>query len=549
MFNSTKICILDGYLDEPSCLGVPPYISPHVRYTYGALLAAGLSKEQLDYFTIDQLRGNREELLSKLRSAEIVVIVAGTTVPGKYLGGSPITLTEIEEIGGCLEEPVVFLSGPIINCNLQVKSIDKLAEEVPGLAVYKELTGEDPTVELEINEVVDSWARLGAELTVEHPNYPYLMCELETYRGCLREKHCSFCSEALKKATYQRSIEGIVKEVERLAELGNHYFRLGSQTDLLLYQALEEKDNLVPNFEAIKKLYTGIRKVVPDLKTLHMDNINPSTIADNPERSAKALKEIAKHNTAGDIAAFGLESADPQVLAANNIGTSPEKTFEAIKIMNQVSAYRQAGVPKLLPGLNFLHGLKGERPETLEYNFEFLQKVLTAGLMLRRINIRQVNPIQEYQAEYSYDKHQFKEYKQRINEEINQPMLKRVFPQGTILKEVIVEQIKGKLSYARQLGTYPILVGIPGQHDLGESLEVKVVDHGYRSLTALPWPFDINQASVAELKTLPGIGKSRAMRIFMAKKIENFAQLSQLLDHSYDIEQLEDLITFKEEEY
>ena len=33
--------ILDGYVDEPTCLGVPPYISPYVRYLAGVLHAHG----------------------------------------------------------------------------------------------------------------------------------------------------------------------------------------------------------------------------------------------------------------------------------------------------------------------------------------------------------------------------------------------------------------------------------------------------------------------------------------------------------------------------
>ena len=32
-----KVTILDGYIDEPACLGVPPYISPYPRYIAGAI--------------------------------------------------------------------------------------------------------------------------------------------------------------------------------------------------------------------------------------------------------------------------------------------------------------------------------------------------------------------------------------------------------------------------------------------------------------------------------------------------------------------------------
>ncbi len=47
--------ILDGYVDEPACLGVPPYISPYIRTVAGALAAHGFT---VRYLTIDQLRND-----------------------------------------------------------------------------------------------------------------------------------------------------------------------------------------------------------------------------------------------------------------------------------------------------------------------------------------------------------------------------------------------------------------------------------------------------------------------------------------------------------
>ena len=48
-----RVVLLDGYTDEPACLGVPPYISPYVRLCYGAAKAAGA---RVDYLTVDQWR-------------------------------------------------------------------------------------------------------------------------------------------------------------------------------------------------------------------------------------------------------------------------------------------------------------------------------------------------------------------------------------------------------------------------------------------------------------------------------------------------------------
>ena len=36
-----RFLILDCYVDEPACLGVPPFVSPYPRYIYGALIDAG----------------------------------------------------------------------------------------------------------------------------------------------------------------------------------------------------------------------------------------------------------------------------------------------------------------------------------------------------------------------------------------------------------------------------------------------------------------------------------------------------------------------------
>ena len=44
--------ILDGYVDEPACLGVPPYISPYIRTVAGVLVGHRFT---VRYLTIDQL--------------------------------------------------------------------------------------------------------------------------------------------------------------------------------------------------------------------------------------------------------------------------------------------------------------------------------------------------------------------------------------------------------------------------------------------------------------------------------------------------------------
>ena len=88
-----RVLIIDGYVDEPACLGVPPYMAPYPRYIAGALVEKGIQKEDITYRTIDLIRTRREPL-----RFDLIVIIAGMTVPGKYLRSTPITLKEIKEL-------------------------------------------------------------------------------------------------------------------------------------------------------------------------------------------------------------------------------------------------------------------------------------------------------------------------------------------------------------------------------------------------------------------------------------------------------------------
>jgi len=507
-----KTFLLDGYLDEPSALGVPPYISPHIRYVYGALRQAGIQKDYINYTTIDQFRDDWDHNVENIESYDLFIIIAGTTVPGRYLGGRPISLAEIKKLGKQVYYPTKVLGGPITLIKDKMDGFDILTAETAALDIFSRLKDIDiDKLRKDAAQHISNWAVKGAQLSKLHPSYPNLVIELETFRGCPREKHCAFCSERLKKVHYSRTPQQIIKEVKRLGELGNHYYRLGCQTDILSYAA-DQNGELNP--AVMEEIYAGIRKADPDLKVLHLDNINPATLIKQPKAGREIIEIITKYNTPGDTAAFGLESADPQVLKKNNIEADPEIAFKAIKLLNEIGGRRENGVPKLLPGINFLHGLIGERAETFKYNYDFLKKVYEAGLMLRRINIRQVVQIDNYPTE-KVDKGKFKKYKKKINEEINKPMLKRVFPTNTILRDVRIEKVDEKISYGRQLGTYPILVAVPGQLRLNKFYNVKVIDHGYRSITALPWPVKIKELSADQLAYIPGIGKKRASKIFL----------------------------------
>jgi len=543
-----KALIIDGYVDEPACLGVPPYFSPYPRYIAGALRERGLSENEIYYLTIDTLRENPPGAGELIGKADLLVIIAGMTVPGKYLRASPITPGEIETIFRAAHG-VKVIGGPIrLGFSSEGGRAAKGMESGIGLEeailakmdieafVYdlfeKEGTGgkgsgENFPARLKVPDSIDHrfrttaevgrWGLKGAFLIRQHPDYPYCMCELETYRGCSRQVHCSFCTEPFYGASDYRPVEDVVSEVSALYFHGARYFRIGRQPDLFSYHGIDAGGPVPkPVPEVLEKLYKGIRNSAPELSVLHMDNANPITLAAYPEESEQILKTIIKYHTSGDVAAFGMETADPAVIAANSLKATAEEVFEAVKLVNSLGAIRGVnGLPEILPGINFVHGLMGETKKTFQMNYDFLQKVLDSGLLLRRINIRQVmafpgTPI--YGRDEAAKKHKrlFLDYKEQVRKNIDLPMLRRVVPEGTVLRDVMCEVHDKGVTFGRQLGSYPLLVGIPASLPLRKFTDVTVTGHGMRSITGIPYPLPINAASPALIRELPRIGRKTA---------------------------------------
>ncbi len=522
--------ILDGYVDEPTCLGVPPYLSPYIRYVAGVLAEHGYRTR---YLTIDQLRSD-PSLFSTMDRARVMVMIAGLTVPGKYLGGTPATITEIQQVVTSLRHPITILAGPIVlgyageggqrAIQKPIAGFDAILTGQPAesLDAYLEEGSTNAHPEYEL---IDRWAVLGASILPQHPNFPYVMCELETARGCPRtlEGGCSFCTERFQGPPRYRSPEGIVQEVAALYGAGARHLRLGTQPDLLVYGSTGGAYPK-PHPDRLGALFQGIRGVAPDLVTLHIDNVNPGTIARHEEEAREALSVIVSGHTPGDVAALGMETADSEVVERNNLKATPEEVFRAITVINEIGGVRKDGIPELLPGLNFVLGLAGETPATYERNRRFLEDVLSSGLLVRRVNIRQVMP---FPGTPAYEKNtlglyprQFRAFKEWVRHAFDLPMLRKVFPLGTILRQVIVEET-GSTSFGRPMGSYPILVGIPLILPKRTVLDGIVVDHGMRSITALPYPVEVNQLPPSALSWIPGVGEKGVARILAHRPFRN----------------------------
>lgn len=533
--------ILDGYVDEPACLGVPPYVSPYIRTVAGALLA---HQYTLRYLTIDQLR-NDPLRTADLNRAGLLIMIAGVTVPGKYLGGTPATLTEIQQVGHMVRGPKKLVGGPIgfgyakeggQPAIRQVMSgYDALLEGEPAVALDNYLGGNEPEGVLDYTRT-DPWSITGSSVIVQHPSFPHVMCELETARGCPHGATggCSFCTEPFYGMPRYRGTPAVAAEVAALHALGARHFRVGRQPDILAYGA-GAGEYPAPEPEKIDALFSAIRSAAPDLKTLHIDNTNPATIARHEEAAREALRAIIRHHTPGDVAAFGMETADPAVIAANNLKAGPDEVFRAIEIVNGEGGMRRYNVPELLPGLNFVCGLAGETEMTYDLNEQFLDRVLEAGLSVRRVNIRQVMAFEGTPAYTNnmlgkYER-RFRQFKEYVRNRIDLPMLQRVFPPGTVLHDVVIE-VTGDLSFGRQMGSYPILVGIPLPLRERMVTDVVVVDWGMRSVTALPVPVRINELPASAIRWLPGVGKKRVAAVIAKRPFRNLGEYRKVAGDS-----------------
>lgn len=532
--------ILDGYVDEPAQFGVPPYLSPQARYLFGAARAAGLEEPgDIAYLTVDQARKDPARLGAALRTG-VLVVLASCVVPGKYLRGVPITREETGRYlrgakhhgaytmltGACARfgfstgggKPLADLRPLAAHLDAKVPDHgDAFLHDLLRAADADEAAPDDLHRRKRTPKEWDDWAVLGADLVLDHPDHPEpLTAELDTYTGCARfvDGGCRFCMEPLEGFPKYRDESRIEEEVRRLADHGVRNFRLGGQACFWSYKAktVGKDPDPQPDVDAVRRLLEGVRRAAPDLRVLHIDNGNPSVIAKWPDESRAITRLLVEHGTDGNIAAFGLESMDPAVQAANNLNADTEVAMAATRILNEEGGHRgPSGQPWVLPGFNFISGLPGESKATHDHNLRFLERVREEGLLVRRVNIRQILPSRPGMDPMPKKGHGgFVAFKKQVRETFDRPMLERLWPAGTVLRDVYMETRDGHTTFGRPIGTYSILVGVPYEVPLESFHDVVVTDHGYRSITGFTTPFSVRGADMKMWQALPGIGKKRA---------------------------------------
>ncbi len=545
-----SVAILDGYVDEPAQFGVPPYVSPQARYLWGAARAAGLRGEagddgqEIHYATIDAVR-KRPERMREMLSCDVFVVLASCVVPGKYLRGSPITREETARMvmGAKQQGAFTILAGacarfgfgqgggkPLLDLKPLEPHLDRKCPDHADAFVHDLLKtlerGEAPPgpygQRKRTPEEWDRFAILGADQVIHHPDHPEpLTAEIDTYTGCARyvDGGCKFCMEPLEGKPRYREEAHIKKEVARLWALGVRAFRLGGQACFYSYKAkgVGKDPDPEPDLHAIKRLLTDVRDAAPEPRVLHIDNANPTVVAKHPDAAREVTRLLVEHMSDGNVAAFGLESMDPHVQKINNLNADEEKSILATRILNEEGgAGGPNGQPWILPGYNFISGLPGESKKTNAYNLAYLEQVRDEGLLVRRVNLRQLLPSRTGMPDWPrLPHHDFVSFKKKVRDRFDHPLLEKVYPAGVLLKDVYMETRDGYTTFGRQLGSYPILVGVPYEVPLEQFSDVMVTSHGYRSITGFVSPFPVHEADTRMWLSLPGIGKKRALGLKM----------------------------------
>lgn len=535
-----KYCILDCFVDEPACFGVPPFVSPYPRYICGALIHGGVNPEDIVYLTIDALRQNEFRLTEEFGC---VLVIGGAVVPGKYLGAKIGTVAEIQKILSSNPKHNFVLGGPAAAALTMQKGANRAKIIIGDIEQYafNLACGQSPPEDGRRNaKDISRWAVLGAPIVKSHPNFPDIICEIETYRGCPREKHCSFCSEGLFVGADMRQTEDILSEIDELVKCGVQRFRIGRQADILEYGTrMDEwaKGFPMPNPSAVKELFAelGARREGGGIKLLNIDNVNPGTIAAFPKESETMLAAIAAAVSSGDTAALGVESFDANVAARNNLKVTADEALFAVSLINAVCGYKKDGLPALLPGINLIQGLAGETPETFAINFRALAEMADKGLLLKRINIRKHLPFPGTSLAAAGIKssgkliNRFEYYRARIRREIDAFMLKQIYPAGTILPDVKIAEHREGYSLGKQLASYSITLVFPEIYGK-EIISAAVCGHRERSLEAVKLPINVNALSQKGLEFIPGISKRTAGDIIIERPFADISSFRKFLD-------------------
>jgi radical SAM superfamily enzyme with C-terminal helix-hairpin-helix motif len=121
-----------------------------------------------------------------------------------------------------------------------------------------------------------------------------------------------------------------------------------------------------------------------------------------------------------------------------------------------------------------------------------------------------------------------------MRDNIDAPLLTELFPIGQALSDVTWESHDGRIrlpshlseqsrdhsihgrpgiTFGRQIGAYPILIGVPYHVPLETTSDILVTGHGSRSITGVEIGLKMNEVTQKQLESIPGIGEKSAWKL------------------------------------
>lgn len=486
--------IIDCYTDEPSGLGVPPFLSVHSRYIAGCLET---NKIKYYYLNIDDLRyangerdfvgtynkriinrtKNYDKVENILENATNIYLVMGCFVKYQYVSAEPPGFAEVKYLLNkfCKTNinKILFYSlggSELTRLNIKNTVPSGLFSEIVFGNTYNYFIKETGN-RFKPNYDKLKMIAINSSSVLKQLRRPVIL-EIETATGCNRKPGCTFCIEGMRGLPLQfREKEDIAEEIKSLYDEGALYFRLGRQPNFYAYKDCNPNE--------IEKLFKLIWKFCPNIKTLHIDNVSPQNV-DTPE-GEKTTEIVAKYTTPGNITPFGVESFDPLIREKCNLNGSIADIHKSIAVINKYGKERgKNGLPKLLPGINIIYGLDGQTDKTLNYNLQNFKQILDSSNFIRRVFVRKLtSPFGEQFDKYTDEEiNEFNNWSKTIESDFIVPMLKRVFPIGLEISDLRMEMYKDGDSILRQMATCPVRVVIKGKElKLDNFYKVKVIGY------------------------------------------------------------------------
>jgi len=558
-----KVVVVDGFSDLPFSLGTPPLMGAEVRYLAGACWDRD-ENARVIYVTLDDLKTGRKSSL--LDGADLVFAYAGVRQASPLVQPSNVVETgqvsdirEIADYVAYLKCPKI-LGGPYVLANngkvddrlgfdvVVTGDLSKYAHEL--LAEGGRIDSVDPSLQ-RTNQDLATYSLHGAGLAIQSAGYPsFLSCVVELYRGCPSASlgGCSFCHETRFTTVDYRPVQDVLAEISKLSELGCENVVLECPCFFSYFSSPTEDGQVKLDHAAIEKLLEGARTVAPDLKGLHIANANPRTIVEDPEESVKILKAIVANCSDANFINLRVITFDEEVQLQNNTPASADQSRRAVEMLaEQGRPTGPSGLPRILPTIELVYGLPGERQRSLDVNLRNLRELADAGL-IRGVIARPLFPIPGTPVSKREDLPKTEGLESHLKElqAVNRAAEARLIQPGQLVREVYTYRILGGLAMAKKVGVNGLEVRIHGSSQANIVQDVRITSAMSAGLEALTQPLTPKTVSRELLRLIPEMTDDRIDR-FMRSRPEQSEQFYQLFDDPAAARRAASFFEFKED--